>query len=113
WVVDSAPESRCWISSRNLPFSRVAQPLQKTRCRCRESPFAGRQAVAFRNATRLLTHDVIDVVCDSDYTDNIMKISSAESQIMEALWSSGALTPDALVDAVGPANGWARNTVRV
>jgi BlaI family transcriptional regulator, penicillinase repressor len=43
----------------------------------------------------------------------MMKISSAESQIMEALWSRGALTPDALVDAVGPANGWARNTVRV
>jgi predicted transcriptional regulator len=43
----------------------------------------------------------------------MMKISSAESQIMEALWTSGALTPDELVDAVGPANGWARNTVRV
>ena len=42
-----------------------------------------------------------------------MKISSAESQIMEALWNGGALTPDKLVDAVGPANGWARNTVRV
>jgi len=41
------------------------------------------------------------------------KISSAESQIMEALWSHGALTPDALVAEVGPANGWARNTVRV
>ena len=42
-----------------------------------------------------------------------MKISSAESQIMDALWSGGALTPDQLVEAVGPANGWARNTVRV
>jgi predicted transcriptional regulator len=43
----------------------------------------------------------------------MMKISSAESQIMEALWTRGALTPDEIVDAVGPANGWARNTVRV
>ena len=41
------------------------------------------------------------------------KISSAESQIMEALWSAGALTPDEIVAEVGPANGWARNTVRV
>ena len=41
------------------------------------------------------------------------KISSAESQIMEALWSRGALTPDEIVAEVGPANGWARNTVRV
>ena len=41
------------------------------------------------------------------------RISSAESRIMEALWSGGALTPDEMVAAVGPANGWARNTVRV
>ena len=41
------------------------------------------------------------------------KISSAESQIMEALWNRGALTPDEIVAEVGPANGWARNTVRV
>ena len=41
------------------------------------------------------------------------KISSAESQIMEALWAHGALTPDEIVAEVGPANGWARNTVRV
>jgi len=40
-------------------------------------------------------------------------ISAAESQIMEALWSRGALTPDEIVAAVGPANGRARNTVRV
>ena len=43
----------------------------------------------------------------------MVRISSAESQIMEALWSRGALTPDEIVAAVGPANGWARNTVRV
>ena len=41
------------------------------------------------------------------------RISSAESQIMEALWSRGPLTPDEIVAEVGPANGWARNTVRV
>ena len=41
------------------------------------------------------------------------RISSAESQIMEALWARGALTPDEVVAEVGPANGWARNTVRV
>lgn len=43
----------------------------------------------------------------------MIKISSAESQIMEALWSRGPLTPDEIVAEVGPANGRARNTVRV
>jgi predicted transcriptional regulator len=43
----------------------------------------------------------------------MIRISSAESQIMEALWSGGALTPDEIVAEVGPANGRARNTVRV
>jgi BlaI family penicillinase repressor len=42
-----------------------------------------------------------------------MNISSAESQIMEALWRGGAMTPDDIVATVGPANSWARNTVRV
>ena len=42
-----------------------------------------------------------------------MQISNAESQIMEALWREGAMTPDEIVTAVGPANAWARNTVRV
>jgi predicted transcriptional regulator len=42
-----------------------------------------------------------------------MNISSAESQVMEALWRSGPLTPDEVVASVGPPNGWARNTVRV
>src|ERR1700761_2770365 len=42
-----------------------------------------------------------------------MNISSAESQIMEALWRGGPMTPDEIVAVVGPANGWARNTVRV
>ena len=43
----------------------------------------------------------------------MIRISAAESAIMEALWRSGPLTPDAIVAEVGPANGWARNTVRV
>lgn len=43
----------------------------------------------------------------------MIKISSAESQIMEALWRGVAMTPDEIVAEVGPANGWARNTVRV
>jgi predicted transcriptional regulator len=43
----------------------------------------------------------------------MVKISAAESQIMEALWARGAMTPDEIVAEVGPANGWARNTVRV
>jgi len=42
-----------------------------------------------------------------------MKISAAESQVMEVLWRSGPASPDEIVAAVGPANGWARNTVRV
>lgn len=42
-----------------------------------------------------------------------MQITDAESQVMDALWRRGPLTPDDLVDEVGPANGWARNTVRV
>ena len=43
----------------------------------------------------------------------MMKISAAESQVMEALWRTGSMTPDEIVAEVGPANGWARNTVRV
>jgi BlaI family penicillinase repressor len=42
-----------------------------------------------------------------------MKISAAESQVMEALWRSGSMTPDEIVAEVGPLNDWARNTVRV
>jgi BlaI family transcriptional regulator, penicillinase repressor len=43
----------------------------------------------------------------------MIRISSAESQIMEALWQHGSMTPDDLIAEVGPANEWARNTVRV
>ena len=41
-----------------------------------------------------------------------MRISGAESQIMEALWRQGPLTPDGIVDAVGEAQGWAPGTVK-
>ena len=40
------------------------------------------------------------------------KISGAESQIMEALWARGPLTPDGVVEAVGEAHGWAPGTVK-
>ncbi len=41
-----------------------------------------------------------------------VRISGAESQIMEALWARGPLTPDGVVDAVGAAHGWAPGTVK-
>lgn len=41
-----------------------------------------------------------------------VRISGAESQIMEALWAKGPLTPDGVVDAVGAAHGWASGTVK-
>jgi predicted transcriptional regulator len=42
----------------------------------------------------------------------IAKISGAESQIMEALWRAGPLTPDGIVAEVGEAHGWAPGTVK-
>lgn len=41
-----------------------------------------------------------------------MQISAAESQIMEALWAGAPLTPDKIIETVGPPNGWAPGTVR-
>ncbi|HXA39502.1 MAG TPA: BlaI/MecI/CopY family transcriptional regulator [Phenylobacterium sp.] len=41
-----------------------------------------------------------------------VRISGAESQIMEALWRVGPLTPDGVVAEVGEANGWAPGTVK-
>ncbi len=41
-----------------------------------------------------------------------MRISSAESQIMEALWRLGPLTPDGVVAEVGEAHDWAPGTVK-
>jgi BlaI family penicillinase repressor len=42
----------------------------------------------------------------------MMQISAAESQVMDALWTRSPLTPDELIEAVGPAKGWAPGTVR-
>ncbi|CAN7418913.1 MULTISPECIES: BlaI/MecI/CopY family transcriptional regulator [unclassified Phenylobacterium] len=41
-----------------------------------------------------------------------MGITEAERQVMEALWSGGPLTPDELVKAVAPAQGWGEATVK-
>lgn len=43
---------------------------------------------------------------------NPVKISAAESQVMEALWRKSPLTPEEIIAHVGPANGWAGGTVR-
>lgn len=40
------------------------------------------------------------------------KISGAESHIMEALWTSGALTSDEIVQTVGPSQDWGEATVK-
>jgi BlaI family penicillinase repressor len=41
-----------------------------------------------------------------------MRITSAESQIMEALWQGGPMTTEEIVAGVGPAQAWAEGTVR-
>lgn len=41
-----------------------------------------------------------------------MKISGAESQIMDALWREGPLTIDGVMSQVGEAQGWAVGTVK-
>ncbi len=41
-----------------------------------------------------------------------MKISGAESQVMEALWRGKPLSPEDIVLAVGKKNDWAAGTVR-
>ena len=41
-----------------------------------------------------------------------VKISGAESQVMQALWRKGPLTPDGIVAEVGEAHGWAPGTVK-
>lgn len=42
----------------------------------------------------------------------VIRISGAESQVMEALWRKGPLTPDGIVDEVGEAHRWAPGTVK-
>ena len=41
-----------------------------------------------------------------------VKISGAESQVMEALWRRGPLTPEGIIDEVGEPHGWAPGTVK-
>jgi predicted transcriptional regulator len=41
-----------------------------------------------------------------------LRISGAESQIMEALWAKGPLSADGVVAEVGAAHGWAPGTVK-
>ena len=42
-----------------------------------------------------------------------LRISEAESQVMAAVWAAdGAAGADAILAAVGPANGWTESTVR-
>ena len=40
------------------------------------------------------------------------RISGAESQVMEALWTEEPLTAEEIVQKVGPANGWGEATVK-
>lgn len=41
-----------------------------------------------------------------------MRISGAESQIMEALWRSGPLNAEGIIAEVGEAHAWAPGTVK-
>lgn len=41
-----------------------------------------------------------------------IKISGAESQVMDALWRCGPLSADGVVAEVGEAHGWAAGTVK-
>jgi predicted transcriptional regulator len=42
-----------------------------------------------------------------------LKISSAESVVMEALWRRSPLTSEAIIAEVGEPNGWTEGTVKV
>jgi predicted transcriptional regulator len=43
----------------------------------------------------------------------LMKISSAESVVMEALWRKSPLTSEAIIAEVGEPNSWTEGTVKV
>ncbi|MET0273731.1 MAG: BlaI/MecI/CopY family transcriptional regulator [Phenylobacterium sp.] len=40
------------------------------------------------------------------------RISAAESQVMEALWTQAPLTAEEIVQTVGPAQAWGESTVK-
>lgn len=42
----------------------------------------------------------------------VVRISDAESQIMEVLWRSSPRTPEAILSEVGAAQDWAEGTIR-
>lgn len=44
--------------------------------------------------------------------ETTVRISGAESQVMEALWRCGPLTPDGVVAQVGEVNDWTAGTVK-
>jgi BlaI family penicillinase repressor len=41
-----------------------------------------------------------------------IRISAAESQVMDALWRKGPLTPEEIIAATASANDWGQGTVR-
>src|SRR5687768_11116947 len=59
-----------------------------------------------------LTRDFTCVTSALSYGCKMSKISGAESHIMEALWTRGALTAEEIVQTVGPAQEWGEATVK-
>jgi BlaI family penicillinase repressor len=49
---------------------------------------------------------------DADMKTKKTQISAAESQVMEALWRGGPLTPEEIIAATAKANDWGTGTVR-
>jgi predicted transcriptional regulator len=41
-----------------------------------------------------------------------MRVSDAESQVMDALWRTSPLAAEDIAAAIGPANGWTEATVK-
>jgi predicted transcriptional regulator len=50
---------------------------------------------------------------DSRHREAPVKISSAESVVMEALWRQSPLSSEAIIAEVGAPNGWTEGTVKV
>ena len=50
---------------------------------------------------------------DVCHREAAVKISAAESVVMEALWRKSPLTSEAIIAEVGEANGWTEGTVKV
>ena len=54
----------------------------------------------------------IQMYKDADVKTKKTQISAAESQVMEALWRVGPLSPDEIIAATAKANDWGAGTVR-